>query len=130
LAEDLAHRPVRPHRLDNLLRLLASIGLYGVISYTIARRTNEIGIRMALGDRGAGPLDGAARDPAAGARRNRPRTVLAVLVSARVLSNLLFGLSAYDPLTIAAATAVLVAIMAGVIPGSRATRVDPTEALR
>lgn len=115
-----------------LALLLASIGLYGVISYTIARRTNEIGIRMALGASEGRVLWMVLRETLLLALAGIVLGLLAVLASARVLSSRLFGLSAYDPLTITAATAVLVtvAVIAGFIPGSRATRVDPTEALR
>jgi ABC-type antimicrobial peptide transport system permease subunit len=58
--------------------------------------------------------------------------VPAALAAARLISSRLFGLSAYDPVTLSAATAILVcvAVLAGTIPGSRATRVDPTQALR
>jgi predicted permease len=115
-----------------LALLLAASGLYGVISYTTARRTNEIGIRMALGASEGRVLWMVLRETLLLALTGIVLGWLAVLASARVLSSRLFGLSAYDPLTIAAATVVLVAvaIIAGVIPGSRATRVDPTEALR
>jgi predicted permease len=115
-----------------LALLLAAIGLYGVISYTISRRTNEIGIRMALGANHGKVLWMVLRETLLLALAGIALGLLAVLASARVVSDHLFGLSAYDPPTLAAAMAVLVAVavVAGVIPGSRAMRVDPTEALR
>jgi len=115
-----------------LALLLASIGLYGVISYTISRRTNEIGIRMALGANHGRVLWMVLRETLLLALAGIVVGLLAVFGSARVVASRLFGLSAYDPATLAAATVVLVAVavIAGAIPGSRATRVDPTEALR
>ncbi len=115
-----------------LALVLASIGLYGVISYTISRRTNEIGIRMALGANEGRVLWMVLRETLLLAFAGIVLGLLAVFAAARALSSRLFGLSAYDPPTLAAATAilVLVAIVAGAIPGSRAARVAPTEALR
>jgi len=115
-----------------LALVLASIGLYGVISYTIARRTNEIGIRMALGASEGRVLWMVLRETLLLALAGIVLGLAVVLASARVLSSRLFGLSAYDPPTLAAATVILlvVAIISGAIPGSRAARVDPTEALR
>ena len=80
-----------------------------MISYTIARRTNEIGIRMALGASEGRVLWMVLRETLLLALAGIVLGLLAVLASARVLSSRLFGLSAYYPLTIAAATAVLVA---------------------
>jgi predicted permease len=115
-----------------LALLLASLGLYGVISYTIARRTNEIGIRMALGAGRRTVLWMVLRETLLLALIGVALGVPAALAAARLISSRLFGLSAYDPVTLSAATAILicVAILAGTIPGSRATRVDPTQALR
>jgi predicted permease len=115
-----------------LALLLASIGLYGVVSYTVSRRINEIGIRMALGANHGKVLWMVLRETLLLALAGIVLGLLAVFAAARVVSSRLYGLSAYDPPTLAAATAVLVAvaILAGAIPGSKATRVDPTEALR
>jgi predicted permease len=115
-----------------LALLLASIGLYGVISYTIARRTNEIGIRMALGAGRREVLWMVLRETLLLALAGIAIGVPAALAAARLVASRLFGLSAYDPVTLSAATAILVcvAVLAGTIPGSRATRVDPTQALR
>ncbi|HEV8579082.1 MAG TPA: ABC transporter permease [Thermoanaerobaculia bacterium] len=115
-----------------LALILASIGLYGVISFTVARRTNEIGIRMALGAGHNRVLWMVLRETLLLALAGIILGLLAVLASGRVMASRLYGLSAYDPPTLVAATLVLVlvAVLAGGIPGSRATRVDPTEALR
>jgi predicted permease len=115
-----------------LALLLAALGLYGVISYAISRRTNEIGIRMALGASHGKVLWMVLRETLLLALAGAVLGALAIVAAARVVASRLFGLSAYDPPTLAAATAVLVlvAIVAGAIPGSRAARVDPTEALR
>ncbi len=112
--------------------ILATIGLYGVISYMVARRRGEIGIRIALGaDRGnvlGLVLREAAMLLAGGLVLG---TALAVGV-ARTASSLLFGLQASDPLTIGAAVVFLavVAIAASFVPAWRASRLDPMDALR
>jgi ABC-type antimicrobial peptide transport system permease subunit len=112
--------------------LLASLGLYGVISYTIARRVNEIGIRMALGARRTRVLWMVLRETLILALAGIALGVPVALGSARIVESRLFGLSASDPATLATATGILilVAFLAGVIPGSRATRVEPVQALR
>jgi predicted permease len=115
-----------------LALLLASIGLYGVISYTVSRRTNEIGIRMALGANEGRVLWMVLRETLLLALVGIVLGLLAVFASAGVMSSRLYGLSVYDPLTLAGAIAILVAVavIAGAVPGSRAARVPPTEALR
>jgi len=115
-----------------LATLLAAVGLYGVTGYSVARRTREIGIRMALG---------AARgDIAWMILKDVGRLVLigvalalpVALAAARLIRSQLFGISSEDPLTVSAATLVLalVALAAGYIPARRAARVDPLRALR
>ena len=115
-----------------LAALLAMIGLYGVISYSVVRRTNEIGIRMALGAQ----------------RENIVKMILGeaglmvvvglaigtglALAVGKTASALLFGLKPHDPLTItlSAVGLAVVAVLAGYLPARRATRVDPLVALR
>ena len=115
-----------------LATLLAAIGLYGVMSYTVARRTREIGIRMALGaERNSVMwlvLKEVALMVAIGVGVGLP---LAFALS-RLVQSQLFGLSAHDPLALAAAAVILavVALAAGYLPARRATRVDPMLALR
>jgi len=115
-----------------LAAVLATVGLYGVISYTVARRTGEIGIRMALGAqrrdivimvmREAGLLVGAGLVVGAGL----------ALAASRMAESLLFGLTPHDPLTLlmAAATLAAVAIAASFVPAHRGSRFDPMAALR
>jgi predicted permease len=112
--------------------LLASIGLYGVVSYTITRRANEIGIRMALGAKREDVLWMVLRETLLLALAGVAVGVPSALAAARLVASRLFGLTAHDPGTLAAATLVLllVAVLAGAIPGTRATRVNPTQALR
>jgi predicted permease len=115
-----------------LATLLAAIGLYGVMSYTVARRTREIGIRMALGAERSSVmwlvLKEVALMVAIGVGAGLP---LAFALS-RLVQSQLFDLSAHDPVALAAAAAVLalVALAAGYLPARRATRVDPMLALR
>ena len=115
-----------------LATLLAAIGLYGVMSYSVARRTREIGIRMALGaERGAVlrmVLGEVAAMVGIGIAVGLP---LAIALS-RIVSSQLFGLTAHDPAALGGAAAVLttVALVAGLLPARRATRVDPMLALR
>ncbi len=112
--------------------LLAAIGLYGVISYTIARRINEIGIRMALGAQRPRVLWMVLRETLLLAAVGIGLGVPLALGSARAVADRLFGLSAADPATVAVAIGalLLVALLAGFIPGSRAIRVNPVQALR
>jgi ABC-type antimicrobial peptide transport system permease subunit len=112
--------------------LLAAIGIYGVISYTVAQRTNEIGIRMALGaQRGSvvrlilgevGILIGIGVVVGAGL----------TLAGSKAASSLLFGLKARDPITLALAVVILAVIgfAASFLPARRASRLDPMAALR
>ncbi len=112
--------------------LLATIGLYGVMSYLVAQRRQEMGIRMALGATGGDVtrlvLRGAARLIAVGLGIGFP---LAIGLS-QLLRGALFGVSATDPLTLAGIPALLlaVALLASWMPARRATRVDPVTALR
>jgi putative ABC transport system permease protein len=112
--------------------LLAAIGLYGVLAYSVAQRTREIGIRMALGAQRSDvlrmTLGGGLRLVLAGAAIG----LVAALVLTRVMSSLLFGVGPTDPLTFISITIVLigVAVLASYVPALRATRVDPMFALR
>ncbi len=115
-----------------LAALLATVGLYGVISYLVARRQNEIGIRLALGAR-AGQVVGMVMREAAGmlAAGIVVGTGLS-LVAARAAGSLLFGVKSYDPITLAMGAMLLsgVAIAASFLPARRASQVDPMTALR
>jgi ABC-type antimicrobial peptide transport system permease subunit len=112
--------------------LLAAIGLYGLISYVVARRTNEIGVRLALGARPsqveALVVRGALRLTIAGLAVG----ALGALAFARVLGSLLYGVAPWDPLAYLGAIFVLgvVALLAGWLPARRAAQVDPAVALR
>jgi predicted permease len=112
--------------------LLASIGLYGVLSYSVARRVSEIGVRMAFGA-GRGTILGLVlREAMAMTIAGAVIGVAGALASARLLGSLLYGLTARDPITLTVATIVLfaVATLAAVAPAWRASRMDPLMALR
>jgi len=115
-----------------LATLLAAIGLYGVMSYSVARRTREIGIRMALGAERSSVVWLVLREVAAMVAIGVAIGAPAAIALSRVIQSQLFNLSSQDPLAIAAAAAVLavVALAAGYLPARRATRVDPMLALR
>ena len=115
-----------------LALLLACVGLYGVMSYGVARRTNEIGIRMALGARGAGVLWLVLREALLLVAIGLVVGVLASLAVTKTAEKLLYELKPNDPLTIALATLLLAAVaaIAGFLPARRAARVDPMTALR
>jgi putative ABC transport system permease protein len=115
-----------------LALVLAAIGIYGVISYSVAQRTHEIGIRMALG---AGKTDVLRMILAQGARIAGAGVAIGMVASfglTRLLAKLLFSVSAADPLTFAAVAIllILVAMLACYIPARRTLRVDPMIALR
>jgi predicted permease len=111
---------------------LAAIGLYGLLAYTVARRTSELGIRMALGAGRASLiwliLQNALRLLAIGLLAG----ILAAIAASRWIASLLFGLTATDPSTIVIAAAVLLGagLLAGYPPARRATRIDPMSCLR
>ncbi|HJP93199.1 MAG TPA: FtsX-like permease family protein [Pyrinomonadaceae bacterium] len=115
-----------------LALLLACIGLYGVMSYGVARRTNEIGIRMALGAQRRRVLWLVLREALTLVVIGLVVGVLASLAVTRTAATLLYELKPNDPLTItfAALLLVIVATMAGYLPARRAARVDPMVALR
>ena len=115
-----------------LALLLASVGLYGVLAYVVSHRTPEIGIRMALGAQRADVLRMVLRHGLLLTITGVIIGIGAALVGTQVMSSLLFGISAHDPLTFLATSAilVLVAMIATYIPARRATRVDPMIALR
>jgi predicted permease len=115
-----------------LALLLACVGLYGVMSYGVARRTNEIGIRMALGARGRSVLWLVLREALVLVVIGLGIGLVAALMVTKTAASLLYELKPNDPLTIALATVLLatVAVLAGFFPARRAARVDPMIALR
>jgi predicted permease len=115
-----------------LALILASIGLYGVMAHGVARRTSEIGIRMALGARGGNIAWMILRETLYLVLAGLVLGVPAALLGARLISTQLFGLRATDPLTLIGAAIVLalVAMLAGYLPARRASRVNPLNALR
>ena len=115
-----------------LALLLAAIGLYGVLSYAVAQRTSEIGIRMALGAQRGVVIGMILRETAILIAIGLAAGVPASLACSRLVRNTLFGLKPADPLTLACALGVmlLVAAIAGYLPARRASRVDPLVALR
>jgi ABC-type antimicrobial peptide transport system permease subunit len=115
-----------------LALLLACVGLYGVLSYAVARRTNEIGIRMALGAQRGNVLWLVLREALALVFGGVVMGLLAARFVTKLAGTLLFGLGPTDPLTLAGATVLLIAvgILAGYLPARRAARIDPMAALR
>jgi len=112
--------------------LLAAIGLYGVMSYTVAQRTKEIGIRMALGARRPDVLALVVKQGMALVLIGIVAGVLLSLGTTRLISGMLFGITATDPLTFAGVGALLsaVAFLANYLPARRAAKVEPMVALR
>ncbi|MCU1275011.1 MAG: permease, partial [Bryobacterales bacterium] len=115
-----------------LALLLACVGLYGVLSYSIARRTNEIGIRMALGAEQRTVLGMILRETLVVVAAGVAIGIPVAFALTRLVSSKLYGLNASDPLTMILASAILaaVAMFAGYLPAHRASRVDPLDALR
>ncbi|HVH61914.1 MAG TPA: ABC transporter permease [Candidatus Sulfotelmatobacter sp.] len=115
-----------------LALILVCIGLYGIMAYAVSGRTNEIGIRMALGAQRGNMLRLVLRETLLLVLIGVAIGLPAVIAASRLIKSLLFGLGAADPLTLMLATALMFAIaaLAGYIPARRAMRVDPMVALR
>jgi len=138
--EQVMSQSIAPRRFSALLMVifgfvalvLASIGLYGMVSYSVAQRTSEIGIRVALGARRRDVLTMVIKQAMGLALFGAVAGLATALVLARLLKNLLFGVGAADPLTFVAVAVVLlsVALLASFVPARRAAKVDPMEALR
>jgi putative ABC transport system permease protein len=112
--------------------LLAAVGLYGVMSYSVAQRTHEIGIRMALGARRPDVLTLVVKQGMVLALMGIAAGSVLSLAMTRLISGMLFGITATDPLTFAAVAALLgtVAFLANYLPARRASKVEPMVALR
>jgi ABC-type antimicrobial peptide transport system permease subunit len=112
--------------------LLAAIGIYGVMTYTFSQRTQEIGIRMALGAQRADILRLAISEGMLLVAVGLGTGILGALVLTRYLRTMLFAVTPTDPLTFTAISTILasVALLACIIPAQRATEVDPLVALR
>ena len=115
-----------------LAAFLACVGIYGLMSYAVTRRTNEIGIRMALGAEGSGVLWMVMRESLTLVGAGVALGIPAALAAGRLVSSVLYGTKATDPIIIAASALVMIAVaaLAGYLPARRAAKVDPMVALR
>jgi putative ABC transport system permease protein len=138
--EDLRITSIAPQRLSvtllgifaGLALILAAVGIYGVISFSVTRRTREIGVRIALGARAADVIGMVVAQALVLTVAGVAIGLAAALALTRFLGSLLYGVSATDPSVITAVSAVLIGIaaIASYVPARRAACVDPTVALR
>jgi putative ABC transport system permease protein len=137
---DVISESVLPQRFNLILLgsfaalalVLAAVGIYGVLSYTVRRRVREIGIRMALGASHSDVLRMIVTDGMKPILLGVALGLAAALALSRVVASLIFGVRATDPLTFAAVALLLVAVglLATILPAYRATRVEPVRILR
>ena len=111
---------------------LAAAGVYGVMAYSVAQRTSEIGIRMAMGARAADVIRMVVTQGMTVVGGGIAVGVVAAILATRLLASMLFGVDPFDVLSLGGAVLFLavVALVACTVPALRATRVSPTEALR
>jgi ABC-type antimicrobial peptide transport system permease subunit len=138
--EQIVDHAVAPRRLitnllgtfSSLALLLASLGLYGVIAYSVSQRTRELGIRMAIGAQRGDVLRLVLREGLTTAGFGVGLGLIGALLTTQLLKTMLFGVSATNPLIFAVNALILlaVALAACLIPARRAARIDPMEALR
>jgi hypothetical protein len=115
-----------------LALFLSGLGLYGMLSSSVAQRTGEIGVRMALGAKRGGVLRMILSEALVLLAVGLVPGAIALVIAARFVQQMLYGVSAFDPIRLAAITAVLafVAIVASLLPALRAASIDPIQALR
>jgi ABC-type antimicrobial peptide transport system permease subunit len=115
-----------------LALVLASVGLYGITAYSVARRTNEIGVRMALGANRSHVVVMVMRRALVLVAIGLAIGIPVALLGGRLMRTQLYGVSTYDPVTLAGAVFVLAAFaaLAGFIPARRAASIEPMHALR
>jgi putative ABC transport system permease protein len=115
-----------------LALLLAAVGVYGVMSYTVTQRTSEIGIRVTLGAQPTDVFRGIVGEGARIALLGVAAGLIAALALTRLLRTFLYGISVVDPITFLAVAIILtlISVAACYFPARRATRVDPIVALR
>jgi putative ABC transport system permease protein len=112
--------------------LLAALGIYGVLSYSVSQRTREIGLRMALGASGGNTIGMVVRNSLLLIAIGGGIGLVAAVLLARSMSGILYGVGPFDipAFTLAAAVLVVAGITASLLPARRATRIDPMIALR
>ncbi|HKB12597.1 MAG TPA: ABC transporter permease [Vicinamibacterales bacterium] len=138
--EDLVGRSIAERRFTTLLLaafatvavLLAAVGVYGVLAYLVTQRTQEIGVRLAMGAAPGDVVRLFVREGCAVATTGVALGLASALAAARALTSLVFGVTTSDPLTFfgVAAALAIVAVVASYVPARRAARVDPMTALR